>query len=402
MLTKKSCLRRSQAFNMATRANNHSLIQHLAHILSPSGARSGVKLDVGGGVSRAVQADRDGFRRPDSDQHALPGYALHLLRRSGGLPIAAADRPTRSVSESHAKALESKIIMNNALDPTVTATSSARLMLLTCFAMSAFAANSLLCRLALKHSLIDAASFSAVRLFSGALVLWLLCRCQRPARPIQGSWIGAGMLFVYAFAFSFAYLRLDTGTGALLLFGAVQVSMLVYGLLKGERMRFSAVAGLLLALGGLVSLLLPGATAPEPISAGVMLLSGLAWGIYSLLGRGRSDPLATTAGNFLRATPMVLIASLPFASQLQWQPMGLFYAFLSGALASGVGYAVWYSAMRGLASFQAATVQLSVPILASLAGIFFLGESLSVRLTLAGVAVLGGIALVLGSKRSTE
>ncbi|MFT2158081.1 DMT family transporter [Pseudomonas fluorescens] len=267
-----------------------------------------------------------------------------------------------------------------------------------CFAMLAFAANSLLCRLALKHTNIDAASFSVVRLASGALVLWLICALRRSSSTIKGSWKGAAALFVYVFAFSFAYRHLETGTGALLLFGAVQLSMVLYGVFKGERMHTLAVVGFVLAIVGLVSLLLPGAAAPDPVSALTMLLSGVAWGIYSLLGKTVADPLATTTGNFLRSIPLVLMASVPFLSALRWDPQGILYAVLSGALASGVGYAVWYVAVRYLAAFQAATVQLSVPILASLAGIVFLGESLSVRMVLASIAVLGGVALVLGGK----
>nr|WP_305495243.1 DMT family transporter [Pseudomonas sp. FP198] len=276
---------------------------------------------------------------------------------------------------------------------------SARLIAMTCFAMLAFAANSLLCRLALKHTDIDAASFSVVRLASGALVLWLMCALRRSSSTIKGSWKGAAALFVYVFAFSFAYRHLETGTGALLLFGAVQLSMVLYGLSKGERMHTLAIVGFVLAIVGLVSLLLPGAAAPDPVSALTMLLSGVAWGIYSLLGKTVADPLATTTGNFLRSIPLVLIASLPFLSELRWDSLGMLYAILSGALASGVGYAVWYVAVRHLAAFQAATVQLSVPILASLAGIVFLGESLSVRMVLASIAVLGGVALVLGGKQ---
>ncbi|QHF39411.1 EamA family transporter [Pseudomonas sp. S34] len=289
--------------------------------------------------------------------------------------------------------------MSNHLTQTATSSVSARLIGLTCFAMVAFAANSLLCRLALKHTGIDAASFSVVRLVSGALVLWLICALKRPSTPVKGSWLGAAALFIYVFAFSFAYLHLETGTGALLLFGAVQLTMVLYGVFKGERMRLPAIVGLLSALGGLISLLLPGATAPDPLSAIIMLVSGLAWGSYSLLGKGVSDPLATTAGNFIRSIPLVLLASLAFLPGLRWDPLGLLYAVFSGALASGVGYAIWYSAVRDLASFQAATVQLSVPILASLAGIIFLSESLTLRLVVASLAVLGGVALVLGSKQ---
>ena len=288
--------------------------------------------------------------------------------------------------------------ISNSVTKASSSSASARLIAMICFAMLAFAANSLLCRLALKHTDIDAASFSVVRLASGALVLWLLCALRRSSSTIKGSWKGAAALFVYVFAFSFAYRHLETGTGALLLFGAVQLSMVLYGMFKGERMHTLAVVGFVLAIVGLVSLLLPGAAAPDPVSALTMLLSGVAWGIYSLLGKTVADPLATTTGNFLRSIPLVLMASVPFLSALRWDPQGILYAVLSGALASGVGYAVWYVAVRYLAAFQAATVQLSVPILASLAGIVFLGESLSVRMVLASIAVLGGVALVLGCK----
>lgn len=288
--------------------------------------------------------------------------------------------------------------ISNPVTKASSSSASARLIAMICFAMLAFAANSLLCRLALKHTDIDAASFSVVRLASGALVLWLLCALRRTSTIGKGSWQGAAALFVYVFAFSFAYRHLETGTGALLLFGAVQLSMVLYGMFKGERMHTLAVVGFVLAIVGLVSLLVPGAAAPDPVSALTMLLSGVAWGIYSLLGKTVADPLATTTGNFLRSIPLVLMASVPFLSALRWDPQGILYAVLSGALASGVGYAVWYVAVRHLAAFQAATVQLSVPILASLAGIVFLGESLSVRMVLASIAVLGGVALVLGGK----
>ncbi|KAB0528468.1 DMT family transporter [Pseudomonas brassicacearum] len=288
--------------------------------------------------------------------------------------------------------------ISNSVTKASSSSASARLIAMICFAMLAFAANSLLCRLALKHTNIDAASFSVVRLASGALVLWLICALRRSSSTIKGSWKGAAALFVYVFAFSFAYRHLETGTGALLLFGAVQLSMVLYGVFKGERMHTLAVVGFVLAIVGLVSLLLPGAAAPDPVSALTMLLSGVAWGIYSLLGKTVADPLTTTTGNFLRSIPLVLMASVPFLSALRWDPQGILYAVLSGALASGVGYAVWYVAVRYLAAFQAATVQLSVPILASLAGIVFLGESLSVRMVLASIAVLGGVALVLGGK----
>ncbi|QQE89290.1 EamA family transporter [Azotobacter chroococcum] len=276
---------------------------------------------------------------------------------------------------------------------------TARTLLLTALAMLAFAGNSLLCRLALRDTAIDAASFTGVRLLAGALTLWLLLRLGSGRGRAGGSWSGAVALFVYAAGFSFAYLQLDAGVGALLLFGAVQLGMLLYGLWRGERLGPWASLGLLLALAGLVALLLPGANAPAPGSAALMLLAGLAWAVYSLLGRGSADPLAATAGNFLRAVPLALLLGLLLLAQSEPDPQGLAYALLSGALTSGLGYAVWYSALRGLGALQAATVQLSVPILAALAGALLLGEALTLRLSLAGLAVLGGIALVLTAER---
>lgn len=277
-----------------------------------------------------------------------------------------------------------------------------RTLLLTALAMLAFAGNSLLCRLALRETEIDAASFTAVRLTSGALMLAVLLRLRSVSRPMAGSWPGALALFTYAAAFSFAYLHLDTGVGALLLFGAVQLSMLLWGLWRGERLPALATFGTLLAGGGLLFLLLPGASAPPLSAALLMLLAGSAWGAYSLLGRGQGDPLAVTAGNFLRATALGLLLAVPLFAQLQSDAAGLFYAVLSGALTSGIGYAIWYSALPGLRASQAATVQLSVPILAALAGSLVLGEALSFRLMLSAVAVLGGIALVLGSRQPQQ
>jgi len=274
-----------------------------------------------------------------------------------------------------------------------------RILLLTSLAMLAFAGNSLLCRLALRETDTDAASFTFIRLLCGALTLWVLLKLRQGERPMAGNWPGALALFTYAAAFSFAYLQLDTGAGALLLFGAVQLSMLLWGWLRGERLNLTASLGTALATAGLLALLLPGASAPPLQAALLMLLAGVAWGAYSLLGRGQGDPLAVTAGNFMRATPLALMLAALLAGQLDWDGPGLFYALLSGGLTSGIGYAIWYSALPGLRASQAATVQLSVPILAALGGSLLLGEALSLRLLLSAVAVLGGIALVLGSRQ---
>ncbi len=277
---------------------------------------------------------------------------------------------------------------------------------LTTLAMVAFAGNSLLCRLALKHTSIDAASFTTVRLLSGALVLWLLARQlpgSRGPQASQGNWPSALALFAYAAAFSFAYVSLPAATGALLLFGAVQATMIGYGFWSGERLRPVQLAGLCLALGGLVGLLLPGLSAP-PLAASVLMLgAGLAWGIYSLRGKGAGKPTQVTAGNFLRAAPVAVALSVMMlvfegASPASVDKAGLGYAVASGALTSSLGYAVWYTALPALKATTAATVQLSVPVIAALGGIVFLGEAVTPRLALASAAILGGIALVLLGK----
>ena len=275
---------------------------------------------------------------------------------------------------------------------------AARTLLLTALAMLAFAGNSLLCRLALKETAIDAASFTAIRIASGALMLWLLLRLRHTPLASTGNWRAALALFVYAAAFSYAYLQLDAGAGALLLFGAVQLCMVVFGLLRGERLNPQQALGFALATGGLVVLLLPGATAPPLVGGLMMLLAGLAWGVYTLLGRQAGLPLAATAGNFIRALPFAALLLLPFIDQLTLDLPGLIYALLSGALTSGIGYAIWYSALPGLGALQAASVQLSVPVLAALGGALLLGETISLRLALVSVTVLSGIALVLRAK----
>lgn len=268
-------------------------------------------------------------------------------------------------------------------------------LLLALLALLAFAGNSLLCRLALKHTAIDPASFTGVRILSGALTLWLITRSSRRNASGTGNWPSALALFVYAAAFSYAYVSLPAATGALLLFGAVQATMIGYGLWLGERLLLRQWLGLLCAFAGLGGLLLPGLSAPPPVGAALMLGAGVAWGVYSLRGRATGDPTRVTSGNFLRAAPMAVLLSL---ATVRWSAVdlaGLGYALASGALASGVGYAVWYTALRGLKATSAATLQLSVPVLAALGGIVFLGEAVTGRLLLASAAILGGIALVM-------
>lgn len=271
----------------------------------------------------------------------------------------------------------------------------ARVAVLTGLALAAFAGNSLLCRAALARTGIDAASFTTVRLVSGALTLWLLVSMRGSSKAGGGSWLSALALFAYAAGFSFAYLRLPAGAGALILFGAVQATMIAWGLHKGERLRPVQLAGLLLACAGLAGLLLPGLAAPPLGSSLLMLGAGVAWGVYSVRGKGAGDPLEVTSGNFLRAAPIAIALSLLLWREMAPNPMGVWYAILSGAFTSGLGYAVWYTALPALASTTAAAVQLSVPVLAALGGVAFLGEAVSLRLVVASIAIIGGIALVI-------
>lgn len=269
---------------------------------------------------------------------------------------------------------------------------------LTLLAMIAFAGNSLLCRLALKDTGIDAASFTSIRIASGALALWLIVRLRGSARVTAGSWPSALALFAYAACFSFAYVSLPAATGALLLFGAVQATMVGYGIRTGERLGMRQSTGLFCASAGLVFLMLPGISAPPLLSSALMLSAGIAWGVYSLRGKGVADPTGATMGNFLRAVPITMALS---AIAWPWTSLdrnGACYAIASGALTSGVGYAIWYTALRGLKATSAAAVQLSVPVFAAIGGIAFLGEAISLRLLIASTAILGGIALVIVDK----
>jgi drug/metabolite transporter (DMT)-like permease len=274
--------------------------------------------------------------------------------------------------------------------------SRSRVAALTLLTMVAFAGNSLLCRAALKHARIDAASFTAVRFASGAATLWLITslRGRRPA----GSWAAAVGLFVYAAAFTYAYVGLPASTGALLLFGAVQATMIGAGIRRGERLHGLQIAGYLSAVGGLVALVLPGLSAPPLLGSALMLSAGAAWGIYSLYGKGVGDPIAANAGNFLRMLPMTAILSLTTIQHAMVDRQGLIYAVLSGAVTSGLGYAVWYTVLPELNATDAAAVQLSVPVIAAFGGVALLAEPISARLVVCSIAILGGIALVIANK----
>lgn len=280
--------------------------------------------------------------------------------------------------------------------------SYARIISLTSLTMLAFAGNSLLCRAALKHTSIDAASFTTIRLISGAVMLWLVVRTKHGINTSEGNWLSAFALFAYAAGFSFAYVSLPAGSGALLLFGAVQATMIGHGIWSGERLNKPQLVGLMLAFGGLVGLLLPGLSAPPLYGSILMLGAGVAWGVYSLRGKGAGDPIKVTAGNFLRAIPIAIALSLLMANSISVDYAGFWYAVSSGALASGIGYAIWYTVLPTLKATNAATVQLSVPVIAALGGIVFLGEHITLRLVLASVATLGGIALVILEKQQVN
>jgi drug/metabolite transporter (DMT)-like permease len=285
------------------------------------------------------------------------------------------------------------------------ATHPLRTIAFTGLALVAFAANSVLCRLALGGARIDAASFATIRLCSGAVMLLALSTLNRKPvlSPSGGNWISAFLLFVYAIAFSFAYLSLSAGTGALILFGAVQATMILVALGSGERPRRIEWVGLLLAITGLVYLVFPGITAPSPVGAALMTLAGISWGFYSLRGRGILNPLAATSGNFLRAVPFAAVASLMLFDRARFSEGGVTLSIVSGAVTSGVGYVIWYAALRGLTATRAATVQLAVPVLAAIGGVTFMAERVSARLLLSALMVLGGVGLaVIGHQTALQ
>jgi len=271
---------------------------------------------------------------------------------------------------------------------------SLRAAVLTVVAMLAFAGNSILCRLALKETSIDPASFTGLRLLSGALMLCVIVRASKGSANGEGNWLSAFALFAYAATFSLAYVKLSAATGALLLFGAVQTSMIGYGVARGERLAALQWCGVALAVVGLTVLLLPGLAAPPMDAALAMLGAGVAWGVYSLRGRGTGDATRVTAGNFVRALPFALVFSLLSWQSAQLDSMGVIYALASGALASGVGYALWYAALPLLATSAAATVQLSVPVITAIGGIVLINETLTSTTIVASVSILCGIALV--------
>ncbi|MES2149094.1 MAG: DMT family transporter [Pseudomonadota bacterium] len=278
-----------------------------------------------------------------------------------------------------------------------------RLIVLVLLSLLAFAGNSILCRLALKQTTIDPASFTLLRLVSGAMVLWLATLRAGERQDGAGDWMSAGALAAYAAGFSFAYVSIPANTGALLLFGSVQATMIGHAIWSGERLHHVQTAGLLIAMGGLLSLFLPGLQHAPPIGgAFLMCVAGIAWGVYSLRGRRSGDPTRTNAGNFLRAALMALVLSLVLHDTAALDAAGVGYAIASGAVTSGLGYALWYAVLPSLKASTAATLQLSVPPLAAFGAVLFLDEAISMRLIVASVAILGGIGLVLWQRRRSQ
>lgn len=274
-------------------------------------------------------------------------------------------------------------------------------LLYTGLALIAFAANSVLCRMALGEQSIDAAGFTIIRLLSGAVVLGLILVItrRREVKRAKGSWSASMMLFIYALSFSFAYISLDTGTGALILFGSVQFTIITISLFSGTRLHYSEWLGLAVAFFGFVYLVLPGINTPSATGFILMTLSGIAWGIYTLMGKGSSSPLSDTGYNFIRTLPLLFVLFSFSYPMLSFTTEGLLLAILSGTLASGIGYSIWYLALPLLTSTQAAVVQLSVPIIAAFGGVMFVNEAITERLAISSAVILGGILIVVLGRR---
>lgn len=270
----------------------------------------------------------------------------------------------------------------------------------TSFALIAFAANSVLCRLALGEHTIDAASFTVIRLISGAVTLVLILNIMSAGKSTASnvSWIATLMLFLYAITFSFAYITLDTATGALILFGAVQMTMILITLKSGQRLHNAEWIGVIIAFTGFLYLVLPNVTTPSFSGFVLMTVAGIAWGIYTLKGRGSKNPLADTAANFSRTIPLVAVLALIAIPYVDLSIKGVVLAILSGAVASGIGYTVWYAALGGLSAVQAAVVQLLVPVIAATGGVAFVSEAISLRLVISAIMILGGILIVVLGK----
>ena len=274
---------------------------------------------------------------------------------------------------------------------------SIKTYLLTALALIAFAANSILCRLALGEESIDASAYTIIRLISGIAILLIVLQFKNNKKnhKATGSWIAASMLFLYAATFSFAYITLDTGTGALILFAAVQLTMIIVALIKGDRLGMIVWIGVLLAFGGFIYLVMPGVSTPSLIGLILMTIAGIAWGVYSLMGKDSADSLADTAYNFTRTLPLLIIMLMVSVPYFELTTRGIVLAIISGAIASGLGYVIWYSALNGLSATQAAVVQLTVPVLAAMGGVVFMSEVITLRLIVAAAMIVCGVAMVL-------
>lgn len=277
-----------------------------------------------------------------------------------------------------------------------------KVFFLTSFALAAFAFNSILCRMALWSGEADPAGFTVVRIVSGALTLAVLLSLSGKTKTIRysGNWLSAFLLFAYAITFSFAYLGLTAATGALILFGSVQMTMVGISIFRGLAPSFAEWLGLVIAIGGLIYLVFPGLSAPPVMNASLMAAAGVAWGVYTLRGKTSSDPLAETTGNFIRSVPMAVLSAVPFIHYVNVSYRGFILAAISGAITSGVGYAVWYAALRSHTPTRAAVLQLAVPVLTAFGGIALLSESADLRLLIAGILILGGIGLTILGRKS--
>ena len=282
-----------------------------------------------------------------------------------------------------------------------TAKNLTRIVLLTGLALVAFASNSVLCRLALGEKAIDASSFTIIRLLSGAIVLLILFKIKNNelSSNSRGSWYSGIMLFLYAITFSFAYITLDTGTGALILFGSVQITMIALSLLSGNRLHFTEWLGVIIAFAGFLYLIMPGVTAPSTTGFLLMTIAGVAWGIYTINGKGSKNPLSDTTFNFLRTVPFIIIMLLVVLKDVNFTSKGILLAIISGGVTSGIGYTIWYMALKGLTSTQAAVVQLLVPVIAAFGGVIFIFEKITFRLTISSTMILGGILFVVMGKK---
>lgn len=277
-----------------------------------------------------------------------------------------------------------------------------RTFILTALALIAFAANSVLCKYALGNNAIDAFSFTNIRLLSGAIVLFLLLKINKnnSQASSKGSWISSAMLFIYALCFSYAYRTLDTGTGALILFGAVQITIILQSIISGNKLRLFEWIGILISFFGFIYLISPGVTAPSLIGFILMTISGVAWGIYTVKGQTSKNPLADTTYNFIKTLPFLIITYLIAMNNSYYSLQGILLAIVSGGITSGIGYTIWYMAIRKLTPVQTAVVQLLVPLIAAFGGVLFISEIISIRLVISSVLILGGVLIITVSKNS--